>query len=336
MKISRLMSLIGIFVLVMALTTPAFALTKPDVAGDGDPGPAWPTGQPTLFLPLIRNVIYSHTVSGQIKDAGDAPLAQAVVQGEFGQSATTDVNGVYKMPAVDGNQKIVASKDGFDFEPAVAEVNVTEDMNSLNFTALSVNAPTVTGCTNLLLNSNFEGTGGWVTTTNSGNPQLITPTLQTTTWFSPVSSMLAGVPPGTAYPHPAGTRSSSEFWQPITMTIPLTATFVEVRMHVLPRSSFLWGYNIAGQKAMDELVKLNMADAQEGQYAHIRDATNTTTLRQLFKWTPISSFFWLYRAYNLWEFRGQTISVLFGAMNDGYDGNTALYVDDVYMYYCTP
>jgi hypothetical protein len=327
MKISRLIYLTGIFVLIMSLTTPALALTKSGVVQDGTPGPAWPDGQPAIFLPLVRNFSPSFTISGQIKDAEDLPLAGVVIAGNKGQTVTTDVSGVYRMPVVEGEQKIAASKSGYDFEPAIAELNIDKEMNNLNFTAIKADATAPTGCQNLLLNSDFEGAAGW-TISPAKNPSILT----TQYYWSLSHSMLSGVPIGSINPFPHE-FTTGEFWQPTTLVIPATATYVKLKMFLLPTSTDFWGYHIAEQAAMDA-AKTNAPDASESQYGHIRDATNTTTLRQLFKWFPIDSFFWLYREYDLREFRGQTISVLFGAANDGWDGNTALYVDNVILEVC--
>jgi hypothetical protein len=54
----------------------------------------------------------------------------------------------------------------------------------------------------------------------------------------------------------------------------------------------------------------------------------------LFKWYHENLAYWLSRQFDLTNFRGQAISVLFGAANDGWNGNTALYVDDVYLEVC--
>ena len=321
----KLPFLIAIFVLLLAAASPA-------VAQDGPTAPDAPhANDHPVYLPVTMKVSY-FAVTGQIKDAQDLPVSGATVVTGRGHTdtATTDANGVYQLTTANGSQKILASKDGYNFEPGEADLEITGDMHNLNFTAVSKDEASLLTCTNLLLNPNFEGVDGW-TITAANNPSIYTGEF----WYSPVFSMLSGVPIGTANPFP-GQFTTAEFWQPTSVAIPLEATVVNLRMRLLPRSTDLWGYHVTEQAAMDAENSLNAPDATESQYGHIRDAANTTTLRQLFKWFPISSYYWLYRSYDLRDFRGQTISVLFGAANDGYNGNTALYVDDVYMYYCTP
>lgn len=319
----RLLSIIAIFVIVLSIASPA-------VAQEGQPAPDQPSGATTLYLPLVTRLPADYTLSGQIKDAQDNPVYGALVANEFGQAVVTDVNGVYQLPTPAGDRTIVASKDGYNFEPGVADLTVSTNMRNLNFTAVSKDEASLAGCANLLLNPNFEGADGWIISP-ANNPSVYTMQY----WWSPVWSMLSGVPLWTANPFPYE-FTTGEFWQPTLISIPVDATVVNLQMRVLPTSSDLWGYHIAEQAEMDAAFSLNAPDATESQYAHIRDAANTTTLRQLFKWFPIDSYYWLYRSYDLRDFRGQTISVLFGAANDGWGGNTALYVDDVYLYYCTP
>lgn len=320
----RLLFLITIFVLILSVSSPA-------IAQDGTVVPDSPhAADKHLYLPTVMHVNYSLAVTGQIKDAQDLPLSGVTVASDRGRVSVTDQNGVYQMTTSEGDQKILASKEGYKFEPGEADLEITGDMNNLNFTAVSKDEADVLACTNLLLNPNFEGLDGW-TISAANNPSIYTGEF----WYSPVWSMLSGVPVGTVNPY-LGEFTTGEFWQATSIPIPLNATVVNLRMRVLPRSSDYWGYHITEQAAMDADFQLNAPDATEAQYGHIRDAANTTTLRQLFKWFPIDSYYWLYRSYDLRDFRGQTISVLFGAANDGWGGNTALYVDDVYMYYCTP
>lgn len=319
----RLLSILAIFVIVLSMASPV-------LAQEGQPEPDHPSGSTILYLPLVTRLSPAYTVTGQIKDAEDVPLSGATVSTSFGQASITDANGVYQMVTSGGIQTITAVKDGYKFEPGVADLTVSTHMRNLNFTAVDKDEASLATCENLLLNPNFEGFGGW-NISPANNPSVYTMQY----WWSPVWSMLSGVPLWTANPFP-GEFTTGEFWQPTLIPIPANAYVVNLRMRVLPTSSDLWGYHIAEQAAMDAAFSPDVPDATESQYAHIRDAANTTTLRQLFKWFPIDSYYWLYRSYNLMDFRGQTISVLFGAANDGWNGNTALYVDDVYLYYCTP
>jgi len=186
----------------------------------------------------------------------------------------------------------------------------------------------ITGCSNLLVNPDFEAGTGW-TISPSASPSSYTGTF----YFSPFQSMLSGIPVGVPYPAPGEWRIG-EFLQ--NVTIPSNATYARLKVRLLPRTTDPWGYHIEEQAAMEAMDKLLAPDKTVSQYGHIRNSTNTATLRQLFKWFPINSAYWQYREFNLMDFRGMTIGVLFGAMDDGYWGNTALYVDDAYLRVCVP
>ena len=336
MKIKKLFYLIGLFVIVLSIASPAAAFSGSGVAQEDGPGLQWPEGTTQLYMPVItRYAMFA--LSGQVKDSEDLPLAGVKVEIEGGLQALTDANGVYHLTAPDGSQTIKASKAGYELAPASEELEVTGNMNNLNFSALSTSAPSVLGCTSLLINSNFEDAGGWQIRP-AKNPSVAV----NTHWFTPDTSMLSGVPVGSTNPFPHE-WTTGEFFQTATAAIPDNATVVQLRMHLLPRSTDLWGYHLAEQAAMDASSGANMPTATEAQYGFVcTDGSDTDTCnpdnggKMLFKWFPINSYWWLWRSYDLRAFRGDTISILFGAANDGYNGNTALYVDDVYLWYCTP
>ena len=68
-------------------------------------------------------------------------------------------------------------------------------------------------------------------------------------------------------------------------------------------------------------------DTADSQYASILNA-NGVTLRTVWRATRDDRA-WLECSYDLSEFAGQTITVNFTARNDGLNGRTALYVDDI-------
>ncbi len=185
-------------------------------------------------------------------------------------------------------------------------------------------------CSNYLLNSNFEGADGWL-----ARPAKI-PSVYTTEYaYSPVRSGLNGIPLGTPNPFPYE-FTTSEFFQPVT--IPADSYYARLRMHLLPRGAYYSGYYTAAQ-AQPAAETSTAYDPQalaasEAQYAFLMDSTGAYDLKMLFKWYSLSSAYWLYREYDLLAYRGQTIGVLFGAANDGWGTNTALYVDEVYLEIC--
>ena len=191
----------------------------------------------------------------------------------------------------------------------------------------------VVTCANLLTNSDFTGGAtGWTIRT-----ALLPSAPATDFFYSATTSMLSGVPLAST-PPAYGQWRTSEFFQQVT--IPATATSALLKVRILPHSSDLWGYHIAEQAALDSLIASgNAPEAAESQYGFI--CTNCsaikdiTTLKTLFKWYPIDSANWLYREFDLKEFKGQSIGILFGAQDWGDYGNTSLYIDDVYLDVCS-
>jgi len=182
------------------------------------------------------------------------------------------------------------------------------------------------GCSNLLLNSNFEAATDWVIKTAN------IPSAYTTEFaYSPVQSMRNGISLGTANPFP-NVFTTSEFYQPVT--IPADAYLVRLRMHLLPKSATPYGPELPSITDKSIPYSPDELAAIEAQYGYIMDSSGLITRAQLFMWSRANSASWLYRQFDLINFRGQAISVLFGAANDGRNGNTALYVDEVYLDVC--
>jgi len=192
---------------------------------------------------------------------------------------------------------------------------------------------TPSGCYSALVNSTFEAATGW-TIRGAVNPS----TYSTTYWYSPIRSMLSGIPKY-SIPPKDGIWRTSEFYQEVA--IPATATVANLQVRLLPTSSDLYGYRIAEQQALDEMMSSEDApNAAESQYGYVcTDCANPagpTKLKQLFRWFPIDSYYWLFREFNLLEFKGSTVGILFGAQDYGDWGNTALYVDNAILTICTP
>jgi hypothetical protein len=239
-----------------------------------------------------------------------------------------------------GQRQIVATKDGYDFEPGVANLNVTAPMNNLNFTALSkADQISLAACTQLILNPELDsGVAGWTIHNPLNNhPAAFTQEF----WYSPAWSMLTGWSLSTTNTF-LNQYTTGEFYQ--TVTVPLNATTVRLQFRVLPRSADWWGYHIAEQAALDAAMATNAPDATESQYAQIVSSADIDdTIHQMFKWFPINSHYWMYRSYDLTnlggahlDLRGDTFSVLFGATDWGDGYNTGMYVDEVHLYYCVP
>jgi hypothetical protein len=517
--------------LLLGAAVPAAASTPAGLDQDGDPQPKPPSaGGSIIFLPMVRAANQSYTVTGQVKNAQDLPLAGVTVRDDAGHSAITDSNGVYRLAVNAGQRLLVPSNSaqrtqapattGYTFEPASAQVNVTQNLDGQDFTALLacenvvpnpgfetvpfywnpisgnangytpyytsekantgsysgftgirdvqpntsswsrfrthnitipstasdasltlalwpkstdptfkpqpiapqqtgfdteapdapqlyddaqyvavldsnnnvlawvlwtrlndqawVTTPTISlmawrgrtikleigtyndgyggvtstyvddvnlslcpggapgTCTNSLLNSNMEADDGWI-----ARPANIPSTYTTEYSYSPSYSARNGIPLWAANPYPY-VFTTSEFYQPVS--IPAAAYYARLRMRLLPRGAYYSGYYSAAEAqpsaslapALDTGSQYDpqALAAAEAQYGFIMDSSGTSDLKMLFKWYSLNSAYWLYREYDLTAYRGQTISVLFGAANDGWGTNTSLYVDDVYLEVC--
>lgn len=74
-------------------------------------------------------------------------------------------------------------------------------------------------------------------------------------------------------------------------------------------------------------------DGADLQLAGLFNAHATAELRRL--WSEVrDDETWLYCQYDISSFRGQTVTVYFGVRNNGLNGKTAMYVDDVSLRVC--
>jgi hypothetical protein len=187
--------------------------------------------------------------------------------------------------------------------------------------------PTITNtpgpCPNLMVNSNFEATTGWfipITEYSAG--------YSTTQYHSPWHSMRTGItdPLDNIY-------SYSDFSQ--TVSLPLNDDTYTLGMWLYTLS----GEVLAGQtqsNIQDTLVygrpfreSVLSTDKQYvlvlNQYGYVID----------YLWITLrDEAAWVYHQFDLSEYAGWTITLQFGTYNDGYDGISAMYVDDVTLQQC--
>lgn len=159
--------------------------------------------------------------------------------------------------------------------------------------------------------------------------------------FSPTNSFLTGVDPTDVNPYPGGWTTGEVFQ---LVNIPADAVSAWLTVNVLPRSNqwlgwyspTAWPYWGPMPAAYADLARFRY----EQQYGYIAD-NNTVHpgpegIRLLFKFWGAFSNTWLRRSYNLIAYRGYPMSILFGASNDGWGGNNALYIDDITLNVCAP
>ncbi len=211
-------------------------------------------------------------------------------------------------------------------------VNDTDAYKSLAYfddVTLDITEGAVT-CTNILLNPDMEGAGGWVY-----NPQIVIPLISTDFFWSPTHSLKTGIAAADTWYY-----STTEAYQPFT--IPTTAIYARLRMLILPKSTSWWGwYSDLEAINLDPAKQVPLSPQEtnqvDSQYAHIAGSAGGEGLYLLFKYFGVDSAYWIAKSYNLLPLRGQTLSVQFGVGNVTSSwSKQVLYTDDVYLDVCTP
>ena len=189
--------------------------------------------------------------------------------------------------------------------------------------------PTITNtpgpCPNLLVNSNFETTTGWyipITEYTAG--------YSTAQYHSPWHSMRTGII------NPLDNRYSySDFSQ--TVSLPLNDDTYTLSMWLYTLTSEpLTSLSSTGLLPTDRLAigqpfrdSILSTDKQYvlvlDQYGYLID----------YLWITLEDAdTWVYHQFDLSEYAGQTIILQWGTYNDGYDGISAMYVDDATLTQC--
>jgi hypothetical protein len=154
-------------------------------------------------------------------------------------------------------------------------------------------------CREWLQNGDMEGDGGWVFPVTAA-----TGGYSTDVAYSPVRSARLGITTG------ANVMATSSMRQ--TVTLPSEGHMV-LSWYAYPLS--------------------RPRDGTDLQMASLFNAGATAELRRL--WSDVrEDAAWLRCRYDISSFRGQTITVYFGVRNNGLNGKTAMYVDDVSLQVC--
>jgi len=115
------------------------------------------------------------------------------------------------------------------------------------------------------------------------------------------------------------------------VTLPAGAQSITLSAWLYPVST---GTQTAGysRQALESALQPVAPAAGDAQYVLLLDETGKIVERLL--WTLQDSGDWEYHSFDLGTYGGKTISVLFGAYNDGAGGIAGMYVDDVSLLVC--
>jgi hypothetical protein len=108
----------------------------------------------------------SYTISGQIRDASNNPIANVLVSSSSGASATTDANGAYTLSGLAaGTYILTPSKAGLSFEPVSRTISVPPSATGQDFTT-PVSTYTISG---RLLDTNANPLARAIVSDGAGN-----------------------------------------------------------------------------------------------------------------------------------------------------------------------
>lgn len=98
----------------------------------------------TLFDDFSVEKSAPYSISGQVTDIDNNPIADATVSIPSGITVTTDANGVYTITNLtDDLYEVIATKDGYEFWPTSQKVTIGPDATNVDFTewACKIDAP---------------------------------------------------------------------------------------------------------------------------------------------------------------------------------------------------
>ena len=270
------------------------------VLGLASPASADVLGQLKKYFPVAQyNLTYS--ISGVVTNSAGAPVSGVTVVSEDNHSDVTDQNGAYRIGGLKaGDHDLAASLAGFRFQPSVTSLAVSSDME-VNFTAISA-------CGDKIINGDFESGEtnliGWYLP-HSEIPSAVSYEIK----HSPSRSVRLGIinPNANAY-------GKSVVYQ--IVNIPAGAESVMMHAWIYPTIQ----------------IPATPGEDDDAQYIQVLDM-NDTVLRTLM-WDQLAYDDWKYVYFNLTDFAGQQIKLVFGVFNDLYQNKTAMYVDDVSLIWC--
>jgi len=184
-------------------------------------------------------------------------------------------------------------------------------------------------CENALTNSGFESDSGWQIPATE-----YTAGYSTAQAYSGFRSMRTGIL------NSANNKFAySDAWQ--NASIPSNAVSAKVRLRYYPISGEVaaLGENVleATPPEMPEVTNIDQLYAldldEDVQYLLVLDTQGN--ILQTLIWIKSNAQSWKYVEIDLMKYRGKTIRLQFGTGNDGKNGVTAMYVDEMYVDWCT-
>ena len=268
-----------------------------------------PPGGGLLFLPFLRSAT-GYSVTGQITDDQGQSLGGVTVIDQYGHSAVTSADGTYTLSNLTaGDYSLAPSKPGYVFSPSVNQVNLPAADSTLNFSGFLA-------CSQATVNGSFELDQAWQYTQNEAG-------------YTAAAAHSGGRAFWTGILNTTDNKSGYSYAQQ-TITIPAGTAGATLRLWLYPLSEDATAQGFIEQA---NLPTIDTATASnDTQYVYVRDS-NGEVLESLL-WMRSDAQSWSIYEFNLSKYAGQTINLEVGSHNDGLEGVTAMYVDDVSLELC--
>ena len=296
------------------LTVTAALLVFGSLPGRADGEAADPANM--IFLPaIIRNRAEGYTISGQVLNGSNVPIAGAVITARSGENVVTavsDNNGNYVLAELDqASYTLTPSLGGCSFSPPSAEVVVPPRPRGFNFTA-------AVACSEGIINGGFETNQAWEF-----------PLTEYPAAYSTAEVHGGARSARTGITNPADNRYSYSSVRQV-FTIPAGTTGAQLGFWLKPYSGETLAQPLVPRSAAATLGQQPLAG--DVQYALILDQNNNWI--DTLVWQLSNTRTWTYYEFSLAEYAGRTIKVHIGTYNDGWGGVSAMYVDDVSLQIC--
>jgi hypothetical protein len=285
------------------------------LAGPGQPG----TGGPPVFLPFLRGGA-GYQLKGRVVGLNDEGLASVPVTDGQGRTALTDSNGYYTLSGLPSDAYAVAPRaDGYSFYPAMASGKLPGQSQVPVFKA-------VAACASAIVNSSFEDDTGW------DLPITVYPASYTTSAFhTGARSVRTGIV------NAADNIYSYSSVRSQVISIPADTTSITLRFWLYPTSTEPLSKALPAQPVTDKLDSAPLAS--DVQYVMVLKPGATLaedTRWETVYWSRSDDQFWSFHEFNLdvTKYAGKNIKIQLGTFNDGIDGITGMYVDDVTLDVC--
>ncbi len=267
-----------------------------------------------VYLPAAFNQLpVFYNIEGRVVNSQNTGIAGVTIRTDKGQQTTTDQTGAYKLSGLaTGTYTITPSKSGITFSPASTTVNVPPSITTLNFTAN-------VQCSELVSNGGFESSTSWViplTEYSAG--------YTTTEFHSGSHSMRTGIA------NPVDNRASDSTTQQ-KVVIPSGTTTASFTFWIKPYSSVTGTLSLPPKPAEGTPLD-GIQSTSDVQYVLVLDS-NLKIINTLL-WQLSNSRTWTKYEFNLAQYAGKTIWLHFGTTNDGLNGVSSMFVDDVSLITC--